>query len=175
MTSIAVDDFNGDGIADVGLTDGPVQVLLGRGDGTFIVPQVTGYNGNTPAIAGAVEDFNHDGKPDFGVVIGNNQYTVFVEAGNGDGTLQAHVPYAVTANPRAIAAGDFNGDGLPDIAVTSWGQSSQYLMPGTLSVFLNNGDGTFSGGGHLCHRLAAERCDDRRLQRRWHTRSRSYR
>ena len=35
-----------------------------------------------------------------------------------------------------MSAGDFNGDGYPDVAVTNNSSSS-------VSVFINNGDGTF--------------------------------
>jgi FG-GAP-like repeat len=49
--------------------------------------------------------------------------------GNGDGTLQ---PPVVTASfERPLLAGDFNGDGIPDIA-----------GPG-LDIYYGNGDGTF--------------------------------
>ena len=50
---------------------------------------------------------------------------VSVLLGNGDGTFQPQVTYAVGADPDAIVAGDFNGDGRLDLAVagsttTSW-------------------------------------------------------
>jgi hypothetical protein len=44
---------------------------------------------------------------------------------------------AVGAYPSAVAVGDFNGDGIPDLAVTN--QASN-----TATIFLGNGDGTFT-------------------------------
>ena len=56
--------------------------------------------------------------------------------GNGDGTFQPQVTYAVGSVPDAIVAGDFNGDGHLDLAVANGGAN-------TVSVLLGNGDGTF--------------------------------
>lgn len=44
--------------------------------------------------------------------------------------------YPVGANPSAVVAGDFNGDGKPDLAVANAGSTN-------VSVLLGNGDGTF--------------------------------
>jgi len=56
--------------------------------------------------------------------------------GNGDGTFQPQVTYAVGSHPRSIAEGDFNGDGIPDLAVANVNSNS-------MSVLLGNGNGTF--------------------------------
>ena len=56
--------------------------------------------------------------------------------GNGDGTFAPQVTYAVGTDPNGIVAGDFNGDGRLDLAVTNYGDN-------TVSVLLGNGDGTF--------------------------------
>ena len=45
--------------------------------------------------------------------------TVSVLLGNGDGTFQPQVTYAVGSVPDAIVAGDFNGDGQLDLAVAN--------------------------------------------------------
>ena len=56
--------------------------------------------------------------------------------GNGDGTFQPQVTYAVGSDPGDIVAGDFTGDGHIDLAVANSGDN-------TVSVLLGNGDGTF--------------------------------
>jgi len=56
----------------------------------------------------------------------------------GDGTFEAPVLYPVGAAPRDIAVGDFNNDGIPDIAVAS--RQGQGIGIG---ILLGVGDGTF--------------------------------
>ena len=51
----------------------------------------------------------------------------------------AREDYAVGTNPASVAVGDFNRDGRPDLAVANYAAS----LPGTVSVLLGNGDGTF--------------------------------
>src|SRR5207245_3380334 len=57
----------------------------------------------------------------------------------------ARADLEVGTNPRSVAVGDFNGDGRLDLAVTN---ASSYDVPGTVSVLLGNGDGTFTSS--LC-------------------------
>jgi hypothetical protein len=56
--------------------------------------------------------------------------------GTGDGSFQAPQSFALGSFPWAIAAGDLNNDGLPDLAAASSGSND-------VSVLLGNGDGTF--------------------------------
>ena len=55
--------------------------------------------------------------------------------GNGDGTFETST--SVAAGPSAVASGDLNGDGLPDLAAANPSSG------GSVQVFLSNGDGTF--------------------------------
>ncbi len=136
--AIVAGDFTGDGRTDLAVVnygDNTVSVLLGNGDGTF-QNQVTYTVGSNPGaiVAG---DFTGDGRTDLAVVNDGDFFggTVSVLLGNGDGTFQHQVTYAVGIGPGAILAGDFTGDGRTDLAVANRG--------GTVSVLLGNGDGTF--------------------------------
>jgi hypothetical protein len=62
--------------------------------------------------------------------------TVTVLLGNGNGTFQAPKDFACGPSPHAVAVGDFNGDGVPDVAVTNY-------TADTVSVLVGNGNGTF--------------------------------
>lgn len=87
----------------------------------------------------AVGDFNGDGKPDIAVAnTGSN--TVSILLGNGDGTFQAAMNFVAGNSPSTIAVGDFNGNGRLDLALL---QPSANGLPGSVSILLGNGDGTF--------------------------------
>jgi len=88
-----------------------------------------------------VGDFNGDGKQDLAVVNVGPEFdpgSVSILLGNGDGTFQAAVNYAVGVGAVAIAAGDFDGDGKLDLVV-----SNNYYSSNDLSILFGNGDGTF--------------------------------
>ena len=136
--SPVVADFNGDGRLDVAVANSggnTVTVLLGNGDGTLT--PAAGTPGATPAAL-AVGDFNGDSLLDL-VVVNSGDNTVTVLLGNGDGTFTASaaVPPATGFDPVAVAVGDFNGDGKPDLAIANNGDSNVTLLLGT-------GDGSFT-------------------------------
>jgi FG-GAP-like repeat/Putative Ig domain len=139
--SVAVGDFNGDGILDMAIpdsTDNTVTIFLGDGDGTFT--QATGspisISGGPSAIA--VGDFNGDGKLDLAITNGSTN-TVTILLGNGDGTFTQATgsPIAVGNTPDAIVAADFLNNGKLDLAVANFTDN-------TVTLLLGNGDGTFT-------------------------------
>jgi FG-GAP-like repeat/FG-GAP repeat len=135
---VAVGDFNGDGIADlvvVSLDTGIVSLLLGNGDGTFQAPR--NHSAGTGSRSVVVADFNADGYLDIALATGGpdpNPGRVSILLGNGDGSFQSVRDFTVGSQPSYLAVGDFNRDGVPDLAVTD---------ELGVSILLGKGDGTF--------------------------------
>jgi hypothetical protein len=109
----------------------------------LFLPPVAYDSGGKLAWTLAVADLNGDGKPDIAVV--NYGLTgsgsVGVLFGNGDGTFRRGNTYAAGGGPTAIAIGDLNGDGKPDLVVAN--QGCPGLDSNCVGVLLGNGDGSF--------------------------------
>ena len=91
----------------------------------------------------AIADFNTDGHLDVVVAPNNSSNEVTLLLGRG-GTGRFGPPTSFPAGglPRRMAAGDFNGDGKPDLAVSIDDIPNSFL--GNLSILLNDGTGKFS-------------------------------
>ena len=118
-SAIAVADFNGDGKADLAITNGTqdnVTILLGDGTGNFTAAASPGTGSSPKSIA--VGDFNGDGIPDLAVTnSGSNNVTILL--GKGDGTFTAEPALDAGITPGSLATGAFNGDDNSDIAVVN--------------------------------------------------------
>jgi hypothetical protein len=147
-------DINGDGNEDLviiesgGSGNATLAIFLGDGKGNFHAKSFS--ETGIATISASVADFNHDGYLDVAVAnkgsTGSGDIMVFL--GLGDGTFKKPKTYKTGGNPYGIAAGDLNGDGLPDLAVAN--------LDGSVSVLLNDGTGRFpksidynAGGGEV--------------------------
>lgn len=145
---IAARDFNGDGLPDLVLTTdhgSSVSLLVGNGDGTFQAPRRTESAGRrAPWLE--VEDLNGDGLLDLALP-NPMDHTVSVLLGDGDGTTFWRAGDVTILppqrNPWGVAAGDFDSNGLFDLAVPNAGSTDDT----NVRVFLGSGDGSFAGAG----------------------------
>jgi len=143
--TLAVGDFNHDGNPDliVGDADGSLIVLLGDGKGNLI-PTPNGIRLASVASI-AVGDFNKDGILDM-VVSDPHSNTATVLLGTGDGSFRSAWSFKLPMQGAIfhLSVADFNGDGIPDLVVTSDDRDS-------FEVMLGNGNGTFTRAPELSH------------------------
>lgn len=145
---VASGDLNGDGNADLVVTDGiiSVNVALGRGDGTFGPASPSRLTEDeTDAPQGiAIGDLNFDGILDLAIAISDTTYgsdgKVAVLLGQGDGSFARPVFYSLMENATRLVATDLNNDGVPDLAVAI-NVFQDHAMG--LALLRGNGDGTF--------------------------------
>jgi hypothetical protein len=91
---------------------------------------------------GAVGDFNGDGKLDLAIAnsSGGGPGNLSILLGNGDGTFTAAPSPSTGAWPVSVVVGDFNGDGIPDLAVANgWPTTGN-----TVTILLGDGKGGFT-------------------------------
>ncbi len=98
-----------------------------------------GYIGNQPYSV-AIGDLDADGKPD--VAIANHwdkQVGILTRNAAGTGWDGPASAGSFTNGPYAVAIGDLNADGKPDLAMTNAGNT---LADSTMSVIMRNAAGT---------------------------------
>jgi hypothetical protein len=137
--AVVVGDFNGDGIPDLATAnsgDNTITVLLGNSFGGFAAAAGSPFAVGTSPQSLVVGDFNGDGIQDLAVAnSGSGNVTVLLADGFGGFVVAAGSPFTVGTNPESLAAGDFNGDGIQDLATAS---------ASGVSVLLGNGRGGFT-------------------------------
>ena len=130
-------DFNNDGFPDVAFPSyrpNGMQIMLNSGAGTFASAPTLNLSGDTFLQSStAVADVNGDGKLD---LIFTADVSVGVALGNGDGTFQTPTYIPLPQSSYTVVVGDFNRDGIPDIAASLYDSND-------VAILIGNGDGTF--------------------------------
>src|SRR5215831_13493405 len=146
--SISVADFNTDGNPDMVVSNGngqtstssTVALLLGDGTGNFNpAKEVPAGRQPSAVLAG---DFNHDGKADY-ITSNLDANTISVVLGKGNGAFNDIGPDIPSngAFSTQVIAGDFNNDGIPDLAQVNTGLIRN--EGNTISVLLGKRGGGF--------------------------------
>jgi len=148
--AVVIADFNGDGQLDFAVAnsgDNTISTFFGNGDGTFTpFPKSpfalpTSMQEPVAMVHGNFRNVSAGGS-DLAVVNQLTNNLAILEATgdssfDGTFTIATGSPFGIGTAPIAIAVGDLNSDGVPDLAVVNSGDS-------TIGVFLNNGDATFA-------------------------------
>jgi hypothetical protein len=142
--SLAVGEFDGDHFADLAIAFEDLQghtsvlVLAGNGDGSFHILFSKSFDFmfmNAGQIA--VADLRRNGKQDLILPVDHtNGGGVDILLGNGNGTFADQGLIRTGVVPSAVAVGDFDGSGIPDLAVTNF-------LNDSVSVLMGRGDGSF--------------------------------
>ncbi|CAF4606681.1 unnamed protein product [Rotaria socialis] len=138
--SIAIDDLNNDGLADIAVanygTDN-VGILLGSGHRNFdsVIPYSTGIGSGPYSLS--IADFNNDYRLDI-VVANSKTNTIAILTNIGNGMFVTNMLYSTGSGsqPYAVVTNDFNNDGISDIAVANAGTNN-------IVLFYGYGDGYF--------------------------------
>lgn len=97
------------------------------------------YGTGTEPVMVVSGDFDDDGNLDLATVNDSSTLdpgTISILFGKGDGTFEAKSDIATDIDPMALVVGDFNNDGVDDLAVANYTSD-------TVDIFLSKGDGTF--------------------------------
>jgi len=149
-------DFNSDSIPDLAVAnrvEGNISVLLGQDDGRYGVNKTIGNGSNFSDLIGA--DFDQDGLIDLAATdLVNSVILVFASNGRGAFKTPTKTPIflensQVASGPSNMTTGDFNADGLLDVATVN--QSTD-----NVSVLFGNGEGQLT----LAHVFAPHRIGD---------------
>ena len=137
---VTAGDFNGDGSPDLAVASegGSILILLGNGSGGFVSGATFSFGASFYIGVGKI---NADAALDLALVNNPKGYvaTLFGD-GSGQFTATPGSPVTVGINPNAVAIGDYNADGLSDLAVINYGDG----FGSSISVFLGNGSGVFT-------------------------------
>jgi len=138
---IAVGDFNNDSIQDLVVANGDdstLTVLLGNGLGGFTAAPGSPFPAVDPPFGVVVGDFNGDGNQDVAMSpLRSGNVSVLLGNGSGGFTTAIGSPFSVGGLAFNLGVGDFNGDGVPDLAAANANDS-------TVTVLLGNGAGGFT-------------------------------
>jgi hypothetical protein len=127
---VKLGDLDGDGDLDLVVADrldSAVSVLQNTGAGTF--GEEVRFATDVFPIALVLADFDKDSDLDIAATSGNGgATTVSLLTNDGAGSFTGKRPIAAGEGSQFIDAGDFNGDGLPDLVLSDINEATLRLL-----------------------------------------------
>ncbi|CAF3725702.1 unnamed protein product [Rotaria sordida] len=123
--SVSVADFNNDNRLDIVVTYSKtdnIAILLGDGNGTFVVGAIYSTDAHSRPSTVAVGDFNNDNIPDIAIAnSGTSNIMLFYGYGNGLFGNKTSIDLGYGYHPFSIAIKDLNEDNWMDIVIACSG------------------------------------------------------
>jgi hypothetical protein len=137
--ALAITDLNDDGRQDLLAANAGSQdlsIFINQGGRQFVTLARTKLPNGTGHVAIAIGDIDGDQKKDLAVTQSeSNRLTVFLNTGGAGFAVQANL--ATPKEPRGVALGRLNDDGVADIVTANRGANS-------LSIFRSEANGTYT-------------------------------
>ncbi len=153
--NVVAADFNKDGKPDLAVDNGAsIQILLGKGDGTFTFKETYSATNNAGYIV--AQDIDGDGNIDLYSGTGNNgtlggdQFGYnqgYALMGNGDGTFRGAPSEPFMYSGTNL--GDLNGDKITDVVGVNLAGTPGVLTGNSFTSYLGDGKGSFTLGATL--------------------------
>jgi len=141
--NLAVGDFNKDSNMDLAIATTiaeNIKIYSGDGEGDLYLTQELTTGGMPTGIL--VDDLNMDDHLDIATInFGGDNISIFI----GDDSANFNLPPAVNLGASPVfCQGDFNEDGLPDLAVTVDRLPDKNMAEAALLILTGNGSGRFA-------------------------------
>jgi hypothetical protein len=168
VTRVAIGEFNGDSDPDIALVQrdtGDVEIATGAVGTGFSAPVTLDVPGSTSVFGIAVGEFNGDSDPDLAVATTNGAsgsgVVIFTGTGATAATFANAGTIAMGNSPNGVVAGEFNGDGDTDLAISTIGDNKVNIQTGAAGAGFTSA-GSFASGGTTPVWLASADFDDDR-------------
>ncbi|MBL7775513.1 MAG: choice-of-anchor D domain-containing protein, partial [Saprospiraceae bacterium] len=129
--SVAIGDFNEDGVQDLAVSGAGVFIRLGNGDGTFSGSLNVTVGSSPYSIA--IGDFNGDGHQDFATSSNSPSGPVSIRVGDGAGGFSGSTSISMGTNTLFVAVGDFNADGAQDFVTANFNADNAGVRLGLIA------------------------------------------